>query len=622
MFDVIASLSVLFDKVKIGLDDFEFVYFIDKDNIWTESGGNILGNITPNYGDFLRNGLSSMICALPSNKFEHDRNAIVKIVLKFIQRITAALSTGEHKYDNIKLEWFSRMENLPAGSFSEALQRILFVNQLIWQTNHRLIGLGHWDKLLVDFYDKGLNTGSLTKGKAFDIICAVLRKLHRDYILKSNMLLGDTGQIIVVGSSDEKGEYIHGDLTEIIINAVKTVAQPDPKVLLRVSEKSPKTIIETALNCIATGCGSPLLSNDDAVIPRLTRFGVPISDAVNYTVSACWEPLIGGKDSSLNNVTTLNFMRGLHNMFSRDKLSNITTFKALKERYYRYLSWNLNAIKRIIALQRFQYDPMLSLFMCGCFENKHDIAHGGAFYHDTGITTVALANTVNALLNIKELVYDKKEMTLYDVKKLLDTNFSDSEIFRISLKRNECAYGNDEEETIELTNEIMRYVTTQTEEFRNYLGGKLKFGLSAPTYIDAAKGFPASFDGRRKGEPFVVHISNEKASSYTELLNFASALDYDDNRFNGNVVDLMVAPNFIRENRKKFIDFLVTGIQAGFFQLQMNVVSSETLIKAKKKPQDYPNLIVRVWGFSAYMIDLPEDYKDALITRAIENEKR
>ena len=44
------------------------------------------------------------------------------------------------------------------------------------------------------------------------------------------------------------------------------------------------------------------------------------------------------------------------------------------------------------------------------------------------------------------------------------------------------------------------------------------------------------------------------------------------------------------------------------------------MIKAKENPKEYENLIVRVWGFSAYFNDLPENYKDLLIERALKNE--
>ena len=54
--------------------------------------------------------------------------------------------------------------------------------------------------------------------------------------------------------------------------------------------------------------------------------------------------------------------------------------------------------------------------------------------------------------------------------------------------------------------------------------------------------------------------------------------------------------------------------------MQMNVVSSKTLIEAKQNPDKFPNLIVRVWGFSAYFKDLPNNYKDYLIERALKSE--
>jgi len=113
-----------------------------------------------------------------------------------------------------------------------------------------------------------------------------------------------------------------------------------------------------------------------------------------------------------------------------------------------------------------------------------------------------------------------------------------------------------------------------------------------------------------------VHISCKKAVGYTELISFASQLKYTGIAFNGNVVDFMLTPSFIENNFEKFLTFLKLAIKKGFFQMQMNVVSSSTLIKAKENPELYKNLIVRVWGFSAYFNELPEEYKDYLIERA------
>ena len=86
------------------------------------------------------------------------------------------------------------------------------------------------------------------------------------------------------------------------------------------------------------------------------------------------------------------------------------------------------------------------------------------------------------------------------------------------------------------------------------------------------------------------------------------------------MVDYFVSPSFIDNNYDKFVDYLLLSIKTGFFEMQMNVIGSDLLIKAKKDPNKFPNLIVRVWGFSAYFKDLPEEYKDVLINRALKNE--
>ena len=120
--------------------------------------------------------------------------------------------------------------------------------------------------------------------------------------------------------------------------------------------------------------------------------------------------------------------------------------------------------------------------------------------------------------------------------------------------------------------------------------------------------------------PYSTHISCV-AAGYTEVVNFSGHLEYRDQRFNGNVVDFFVSPDFLSNNKDKFVTFMLLAIKQGFFEMQMNVMDSKTLIDAKKHPEKYPGLIVRVWGMSAYFNDLPESYKNLLIERAIAAEK-
>ena len=198
-------------------------------------------------------------------------------------------------------------------------------------------------------------------------------------------------------------------------------------------------------------------------------------------------------------------------------------------------------------------------------------------------------------------------------------NFQDENIFN-TLKTLPKKYAHDNEESIDLVNKILHICNNCVKDYVNPIGGKVKFGLSSPFYIRDANGAAADFSGRKNSDPYATHISSVTAT-YTEVVNFAGRIDYSGHAFNGNVVDFFVSPSFIETNFDKFFLFMKTAIKIGYFQMQMNIMDSATLIDAKNNPQKYPGLIVRVWGFSAYFNDLPEKYKDVLIERALQSEK-
>ena len=100
-----------------------------------------------------------------------------------------------------------------------------------------------------------------------------------------------------------------------------------------------------------------------------------------------------------------------------------------------------------------------------------------------------------------------------------------------------------------------------------------------------------------------------------EVLDFAGKLDYSGNKMNGNVVDFIV-PKVYADVPDKLMAILKNAMTTGAYELQLNVLDAATLKDAKAHPEKYASLVVRVWGFSAYFNDLPEEYKDNLIARA------
>lgn len=617
------TLSLICKNIRIQVLDRRFVYFIDTNYVMDITKGRGYENLTPAYNKILHAGLKQLKYRDEevTNDFCQSYNNVLEQLCILSDRIIAELEQCDFPTEKQK-NWFARLKDLPAESFEEAVQRMLFVNQIFWQTDHRLVGLGAWDSFLDEYYREDILKGKLDRKAALEILKDVYRILHENYDYKSSVILGDTGQIFVLGKSNFQGEYIYNDLTYLFIEAMKAVQQTEPKCLLRVNKNTPRDLMELAVESIATGIGAPLLANDDVIIPALENFGIDKADICEYTTSACWEPLIGGKSSGNNNMTALNYLKALDNLLKRERLESINSFEKLIDVYLIYLKRNIRAVKRVLENQFFQYDPLLSAFMDDCFEKKLDVSQGGARYHHVGITSVAMGNLVNALLNIREYIFERKIYTLHDVKRIITQNFEENEELRKELKAKASRYGKDDEDIITLVNRITSCVSNEIGGYRSYFGGRMKIGLSGMAYMDAARNFGASFDGRKAGEPFIVHISNEDNDGFTEIVNFASLMEYNAGRFNGNVIDFMVSPDFIHNNWDKYVDFLMLCIKKGFFEMQMNVVSSKQLIAAKKNPEAFPNLIVRVWGFSAYFKDLPEDYKEVLVQRALQNEGR
>ena len=613
------QIEKLFSKLDISpAGSTEFFYSIDCFKT-LEATEQVFFNYSMDYATVVSGNLGEVERNLAggNDEFSKETLLLISTLRKYVHRIKSDKKISEEysKAINAIESLFSR----PSETFYEGLQRILFYNQILWQTRHNLNGLGRLDQILGELYKKDLQDGRITKEQAENLLTDFLQTLHVNYWFKSAELMGDTGQIIILGGVDVEGNYLRNDLTDLFIEVSAKLRLPDPKILLRCSAGMPEDLLETALQCIATGIGAPLLSNDDIILPELTKYGYKKEDACNYVTSACWEPLVAGKSCDQNNMACLNFAEPFVKLLENEKLDEVGTYEALLEIYERYLEEYIGRTLSSLQGVVYEIDPILSLVSQCSLEKKKDITQGGADYNNIGLTSVGMANVVNSLLNVKKLVFSSKKYSLSQLNEMRKKNYIEQKGLLQELKSN-LLYGTDDAEAINLVNRLTRAADLEFKKYKTKYGGKFKYGLSAPGYLTAGKNTAALFDGRCDGEPMGVHISSPTGIAPTELILFASKLNYSGCRINGNVVDFIVSPVFLKNNIEKFAMLIKAGLKSGVYQLQMNVVDSKTLLAAKKDPEKFPNLIVRVWGFSAYFKDLPEEYKEVLIKRTLESE--
>lgn len=608
--DYVRQMGLMFKKLHINKDSF---YIYPYDVCVLRQIPNSVSNIcsiTVDYSTVLESSLAELAQTLVGNTaFENHEQQVIKHIRLMVDRIKDKLGNSSRE---IELKhYFERMTDTRPASLDEAIQKLLFYNALFWQMRHYHNGLGRLDMILAPYYEQDREKGKITREGAKQLLRETCLCLNRDMRAKSMSLYGDTGQYILLGGIDVEGKNIHNDLTEIFLELFTEMKLPDPKLILRVNDLTDDIIWRKAIECISTGCGSPLLMNETLIMDGMRKFGYNENDVWNVGTSACWEPLIIGKSFDQNNpLPNIPIITSLNKVLYRGK--DYETFESLLNDCKTEIK---NQIANSVHDIQFDVSPLYSLFFDDCIKEKKDYTLGGARYAYHGVQIVSFPNLVNSLLNLKMLVFERKAYTLEDCVEALRKNFEGEDTLLFAIRHNDLQFGSTNKEVVDLTNGLMLFISNVVDEL-TLNGKKVKVGFSSPSYISASRKVNATFDGRKDKEPFAVHISPvSKNIDIQEVIDFASMLDYSGNRLNGNVVDFILPSSFVAQPDKLRI-ILKNAIHKGIFELQLNVLDAETLKDAKLHPEKYPNLVVRVWGFSAYFNELPEDYKDNLIKRA------
>ena len=86
---------------------------------------------------------------------------------------------------------------------------------------------------------------------------------------------------------------------------------------------------------------------------------------------------------------------------------------------------------------------------------------------------------------------------------------------------------------------------------------------------------------------------------------------------NGGPLTLEFASSmFADEDSVKKVAALVKAyIDMSGHQLQLNAVNSELLKAAQEHPEEHRQLVVRIWGWSAYFVELDKEYQDHVLMR-------
>lgn len=504
-----------------------------------------------------------------------------------------------------------------AQSYYQALVSIKFLHYVLRLSNAHHLGLGRMDVYLKDLFEQDLANGVPTD-ELLEITELFFISFNLDTDIYQGIQQGDNGQSLMLGGVTKNGEDAYGPLSELILKASEELCLIDPKINVRVNKNTPLEFYERATKLTKLGLGFPQYSNDDVVIPGLIALGYKEEDASDYVVAACWEFLVPGVGAEYPNATTMNFPLIIERALFNHLLA-CETFEDFLEKVKYEMQMEADRLMNTWNSYSLHGHPFLSLFITSCLYNGKSIADGGATYNNFGMHGAGISTAVDSLFVVKKVCFEDKSIEKDVLLQALKKDYKGFE----DLQRQFLSYpkmGDNVDEVDGIASYLMESFSSYVNGKPNQRGGIYRAGTgSAMEYVWSAEKVGATPDGRNAKAPYASSFS----PSLNARLNGPLSVIYSFTKFdmkkiiNGGPLTLEIHDSVFRneQGEKKVAMLVKSFIDRGGHQLQINAVNREVLIDAQKHPEKYPNLVVRVWGWSGYFAELDLSYQNHIIKR-------
>lgn len=450
-------------------------------------------------------------------------------------------------------------------------------------------------------------------------------------------------QAITLGGVTPEGEDAVCDMTYIFLKVTEMLSIRDPNVNARFhpginSDTYLKRLCEVNLVTVAT----PSMHNDEAVMGSLTKFGYDVADLRNWSATGCVEPTLSGKHIGHTNMQMMNMVAALEMAMNNGrhpvmnwKLGPETgavesgVFKTFDDFFNAFTAQFAFIIDASIeynhmlarAHQELRPTPLLSSLIGGCITKGRDVTKGGAAYNSSGTAIIGLADVTDSLMVIKKLVFEERKIAFAEMKRAVDTNFTNHPALYALVTGKVPLFGSGSEEAVDMANRVTRWAHDHYFGLPHYRGGKYTVGFwSMSNHVIFGNLSGALPSGRLAGKPFTPGLTPQPCASRNLLDNIRDVARLDTANITNNIAfNVKVAPS-AHDTREKTVNdmfsYVKTYFQMGGMQMQMNVVTTETLKDAMAYPENYRNLLVRISGYNAYFVTLNRDMQLELIERA------
>lgn len=569
--------------------------------------------------------LQAMLRCLDAADLWHDR-----YIKKLERLIDASVGEFRQQYQDILSSAQNVPEN-PPTNFREALQSLWFM----WEFQRlcgNWSGLGRVDRMLGLYLTRDLAKGAITIDEARELIAHFWLK-GCEWIGAKHGSVGSSGdaqfyQNVILAGVDETGQSIINEVTYLILDVVEELHISDFPIAVRVNSHTPERLWRRIAEVQRLGGGIVSIYNEDVIIPSMVKFGYSLEDARSFANDGCWEIIVPGKTAfsyyPFDMLLCLQETIGLGP--SNLETPDYSSFGELYEGFLKTLHGQVEGIWEQSEHIFFNgmASPLLSLFVDDCIEK-------GRSYHDRGTHYVVrsphaggMPDTANSLYMLKKVVFDEKLYTLHEFLDILRSNWRDNEALRQRMRNEFPLYGNDNAESDAMLKQVYDDYIEICRETPERNGVLMPPGIS--TF-----GRETQYRMHRSATPFGAFAYDILASNLsptpgtdkngpTAVVKSLCKVDFEKLTC-GTPLDMKFHPSALKEEAglDALIALLKTFVDGGGLYLQVDAVDAETLRDAQEYPERYPNLSVRISGWSARFTTLSREWQDMIIQRTEQN---
>ena len=490
---------------------------------------------------------------------------------------------------------------------------------------------GNLDRVLYPYFRRDVDSGRYTEKD--------IRAFFRYFMYQAAAMHYWAGHPFYFGGTLPDGTSAINELSYLILDEYDRMGIFDPKLQIKVSPVTPVDFVEKALDMIRRGQNSIAFVGEPCIMRTMLKLGYSEAEARTADIKGCYEYCVRGETIETAPVTVnaakvigLVLHNGIEPLSGKKlgmetgALESFTDFQQFHDAFMKQV-FSLFDRGMVFAekleqhLDQMNPAPMLSATFRTSLERAEDGYARGARYNNSNLWICAPATAADSLTAIKHWVYDRKILTLKDLRDILDADWKGHEDLRLRILKHPDKFGNNLDEPDRMAKSITEAVARRYRGKPNGRGGFYTVSLhSSNRFFQWKDAVEATPDGRRRGDEMSKNMSPTQGAAgngATSLI--ASILKLDSSLFMADFpVDVMLHPSEVAGDKglSAMYALLMVYIKNYGHAIHFNVMDPGVLRQAQKEPDKFRDLQVRICGWNLLWNSLSEKEQDAYILQA------